>query len=101
MVEEVSKVLPGGNHDVEPLEAACWFCAYRTAEAVLDCFRTKDAARLIVDAGSLGGPFKTEEDIDANYLAPIREDCEGDDNAMARADAELVADIHQFFTRGR
>ena len=47
----------------DPVKAACWFIACRTARWVLDDFRVKDLASVIVDGGTLGGPFKTAADI--------------------------------------
>jgi hypothetical protein len=58
---------------LDPVASTGWWLAYKVAESVFD-LSIKDLARVVVDGGTLGGPYRTLEDI-KRYFEEDYPDC--------------------------
>ncbi len=88
LLNRVAGKLALANPDSEatPLEAACWFIAVQEARDVLESFRAKDLAHVILDGLALGGPYRTEADLQV-WIESVEDGYDHDDDAWEWLDA--------------
>jgi hypothetical protein len=77
----------GDSDDRSVLQVACWFVAVQEAQQVLGSFSVKDLAYTIADGLPLGGPYRTEQDL--QIWIDATEDGYDDDEDWGWLDAEL------------